>query len=71
MVSAGPSTYWGVALADKVGMFRYQMSINMSAIQDGTPNTIATSESTTGSNAATFDLKRVLVRNVPFPGGMP
>ncbi|MEK6257081.1 MAG: DUF1559 domain-containing protein [Planctomycetota bacterium] len=71
VVSAGPSTYWGVAQADKVGMFKWQTSVSMAAISDGTSNTIAVSESTTGSGGTTFDLKRVLVRNVPFPGGMP
>lgn len=70
VVSAGPSTYWNVAAADQAGMFKYSFKVQIRDVTDGTSNTIAASESTTGNNnTGIFNVQRSLVRNQPFPGG--
>ncbi|MDX1970001.1 MAG: DUF1559 domain-containing protein [Planctomycetaceae bacterium] len=70
VMSAGPSTFWGVGNADKAGLFKYYATVRVGDVTDGTSNTIAASESTMGNNStATFDVKRSLVRAQAFPGG--
>jgi prepilin-type N-terminal cleavage/methylation domain-containing protein/prepilin-type processing-associated H-X9-DG protein len=70
VMSAGPSTYWGVGTADKVGLMKYYVRVRIGDVTDGTSNTVAASESTTGRGGA-FDVKRALVRAQAFPGGFP
>ena len=71
LASGGPTTGWGIAAADQIGMFNYQRTVAMSDITDGTSNAIAVSEATVGNNSATYDLRRSHVRNQAFPGGVP
>lgn len=74
VMSAGPSVFWSIATADKVGMFKYYANVRIGDVTDGTSNTIMASESTTGSNsttAANFKIQRNLVRAQAFPSGMP
>jgi len=72
VLSAGPSTFWGVGTADKVGIMKYYRSVPIADVQDGTSNTVAASESTVGNNnTGKFELKRSLVRAQAFPGGFP
>ncbi len=70
VMSAGPSVFWSIANADKVGLFKYYFSVRIADVQDGTSNTIAASESTVGNaNTGKFELKRSLVRAQAFPAG--
>jgi prepilin-type N-terminal cleavage/methylation domain-containing protein len=70
--SGGPSTWWGIGIANEIGVFNYQRKIGIRDITDGTSNTIAVSESTVGNNnTGAYDLKRSLVRAQAFPGGFP
>jgi prepilin-type N-terminal cleavage/methylation domain-containing protein/prepilin-type processing-associated H-X9-DG protein len=68
-VSGGPSVFWNVATADKVGVFNFNQAVPIAAILDGTSNTIAASETLMGSGGGPFNPKRDLVRAQAFPGG--
>lgn len=69
-MSAGPSTFWGVGNADKVGFVQYYRSVRVGDIMDGTSNVVAMAEVTVGNNDTTrYDLRRSLVRSQAFPGG--
>jgi prepilin-type N-terminal cleavage/methylation domain-containing protein len=43
-VCAGPSLYWGVNVADEIGMFNRRVTVRISDILDGTSNVIAAGE---------------------------
>jgi prepilin-type N-terminal cleavage/methylation domain-containing protein/prepilin-type processing-associated H-X9-DG protein len=70
VLSAGPSVFWSVPPADKVGLMKYYANVRIGDVTDGTSNTIAASESTTGRGGV-FDVKRALVRAQAFPSGFP
>ena len=67
-VSAGPSTWWRVGVADQVGVFNFSKPTRISDILDGTSNTIAASERTVGdNNGSKFSVYTDLVRAQSFP----
>jgi prepilin-type N-terminal cleavage/methylation domain-containing protein/prepilin-type processing-associated H-X9-DG protein len=69
LISAGPSTFWGVGDADKAGFAKHNRVVRMADLMDGASNVVAVSEATTGAAAGAYDLRRSLVRNQAFPGG--
>ena len=69
-LSAGPSTFWNVGVADRIGFAQYYRSVRVGDIMDGTSNVVAMAETTVGNNdAAKYDLRRSLVRAQTFPSG--
>jgi hypothetical protein len=48
----------------------YRKKVAVRDLEDGTSNVICVAESTTGSDIANqLDIRRNVVRNIPFPGG--
>ena len=71
VVSAGPTTFWGLAIGDQVGMFNRNRTIRFRDLQDGTSNVIAMSEALHGDNASAYNPQQDLVRGQAFPSGFP
>jgi len=69
-VSAGPSTFWNVGVADRVGFVQFVKSVRIGDIMDGTSNVVAMGEVTVGNNdTAKYELRRSLIRAQAYPTG--
>jgi prepilin-type N-terminal cleavage/methylation domain-containing protein len=62
----------GLQLAEEIGFVAYRRKVAVRDLEDGTSNVICVAESTTGSDVANefpLDVRRNIVRGVPFPAG--
>ena len=59
-----------ITTGDQIGMFNMRKNLNVSAVSDGTSNTIAASEGILGTGNGAYAMGN-LVRGTAFPGGMP